>query len=172
MGKFKFLFLVALCLACASADQQQNQPTPNIVLPNVSRAVHPAELVKAGIHWRAMEAPAFLKAKRERRPIMMYLHDETCEPCTVMERATLNDPEVVARLNSEFMPILVSDEMKKEVEESMGQLILPAIVFLNPDGEHLLTIQGFVPPSKFKFVLEVILSESLKHYEPTETVLL
>lgn len=109
-----------------------------------------------GIQWYEMNAHAFDKAERESRPIMLYLHDDTCEPCIVFERATLHDPEIIKRLNEEFVPVLVDEEMKQEVEKAFGQSIFPTVIFLRPTGEHLITIQGFVPPSKFKLVLEAL----------------
>ncbi len=103
-----------------------------------------------------MNAHAFFKAQREDLVIMLYLRDETCEPCLIFDRATLSDPGIVKKVNREFVPMLVGEEMKQEVEAAFGMSIYPTVIFLRPTGEHLITIRGFVPPSKFKLVLEAI----------------
>ena len=141
-------------MICCAGNHQATAIAPENKFPEAAPAEK--DLCKGGIQWYEMNAHALLKAERESRIIMLYLHDAACEPCVIFERATLGDPEVVAKLNREFIPIWVSDVMKWEIEDAFGQIVYPSIIFLDSEGNHLLTIQGFVPPSKFEIVLEAL----------------
>ena len=158
MKILKILFV--LFLSCCGTRATPETPTIVIQEEPESKLVEVAasekDLEKPGIQWYEMNAHALLTAKREGRVIMLYLHDASCEPCVIFERAVLGDPEVITKLNREFVPIRANDEVRQEVEEAFGRVVYPTIIFMRPNGQHLLTIQGFVPPSKFEIVLEAL----------------
>jgi thioredoxin-related protein len=165
VGKIKFGLLLLLLTCCTpSADQplQKQKPPLTIHIPATAKSVKAidqskkADVATDKIQWQEMSGATFLQAESERKLIMLYFNDPTCEMCTVFERATLADPRVVANINEHFVPIIVPDKMKEEVLNAFGQLITPSVMFLSPDGEHLITIPGFVPPSKFNRILEVM----------------
>ena len=53
---------------------------------------------------------AAIEAINQNKPLFISIHTETCQPCRVMHRTTLQDPSVVAYINSRYVPLLVDGE--------------------------------------------------------------
>jgi thioredoxin-related protein len=158
MRKIRSVLLSLLLLAgCASRADTPNTITLEATEKDVSPiALQADRSLQKGIEWWDMSARALMKASREGKLVMLYIGDDTCEPCVIMDRATLSDPEVIRVLNESAVSIMMSDEMRQKIETQVGGLILPTVMFLDSKGQHLVTFQGFVSPSQFKAALDVL----------------
>lgn len=73
-----------------------------------------------------------------------------------MERSTFQDPRVIQDLNEWFMPVWLNIEEHLGNAVALGISATPATVFLTPNGTHIVTIHGVIPPSDFLKVLDVV----------------
>jgi YHS domain-containing protein len=62
------------------------------------------------VHWRHDFRSAAIEAINQNKPLFISIHTETCQPCRVMHRTTLQDPSVVAFINSRCVPLLVDGD--------------------------------------------------------------
>jgi thioredoxin-related protein len=110
----------------------------------------------ARVQWREPIVRTLVEAQQKQKVIIMYFHLGGCHYCQLMESSTLKHPQVVKRLNDGFIPVWVNIEENLENARAVGIRTTPAVVFLMPDGTHIVTIQGGIPPGDFLQVLDLI----------------
>lgn len=137
----RLLFAVVLALAACkpkvpaptTASQFRFSPRPN-------RA--------AEIHWRAWDASVFADAQKSGKPILLSLAAIWCHWCHVLDETTLSDPQVIAGLNRDFVPVRVDADQHPDVERRYILGGWPTVAFLTAEGE-ILDGGTYVPPAAF-----------------------
>jgi len=66
-------------------------------------------LALAEIHWREWGQDAFDLAAEQHKPILLDISAAWCHWCHVMDDKTYQDPEVVSRVERDFIPIRVNN---------------------------------------------------------------
>jgi uncharacterized protein YyaL (SSP411 family) len=89
------------------------------------------------ITWYEWHEESFELADTLDLPVMLYITAPWCEPCHLMEKTTLSDPDVVATLNDDFIPILVDADKRPDVDSRYNKGGWPTTAFLNASGEVL-----------------------------------
>jgi uncharacterized protein YyaL (SSP411 family) len=89
------------------------------------------------ITWYEWHEESFELADTLELPVMLYITAPWCEPCHLMEKTTLSDPEVVATLNDDFIPILVDADKRPDVDSRYNRGGWPTTAFLNAKGDVL-----------------------------------
>jgi len=79
-----------------------------------------------------------------------------------MEAESFLQPEIAKFLTKNFIPIRVDVDKEKEIASSYFVRSLPTSWFLEPDGEKITSIPGYVNPKLFMTILKYIASESYK----------
>jgi uncharacterized protein YyaL (SSP411 family) len=92
---------------------------------------------KLPITWYEWHEESFELAETLDLPVMLYITAPWCEPCHLMEQTTLADPDVVATLNDDFIPILVDADKRPDVDSRYNRGGWPTTAFLNAEGEVL-----------------------------------
>ena len=92
---------------------------------------------KLPITWYEWHEESFELAETLDLPVMLYITAPWCEPCHLMEETTLADPDVVATLNDDFIPILVDADKRPDVDSRYNRGGWPTTAFLNAEGEVL-----------------------------------
>jgi len=87
--------------------------------------------------WYEWEEDSFRLADALDLPIMLYITAPWCEPCHLMERTTLADPEVVSAINDSVIPILVDADKRPDVDRRYSKQGWPTTAFVNAEGEVL-----------------------------------
>jgi uncharacterized protein YyaL (SSP411 family) len=87
------------------------------------------------ITWYEWDEETFELADTLELPVMLYITAPWCEPCHLMEETTLVDPDVVATINGEFLPILVDADKRPDVDSRYNKGGWPTTAFLNAEGE-------------------------------------
>jgi thiol:disulfide interchange protein DsbD len=103
--------------------------------------VKPVEAAPAAVESKAVWYRSFdeaLSAARESgKPIFVDVWSTWCKSCDAMERTTLKDPEVLARLDKyvllKFQAEDPTDPEIKKVLDALGVLGQPFLVFLQTD---------------------------------------
>ncbi|MCL7454828.1 MAG: DUF255 domain-containing protein [Anaerolineae bacterium] len=87
--------------------------------------------------WYEWEEDSFRLADELDLPVMLYITAPWCEPCHLMERTTLAEPEVVTAINDTVIPILVDADKRPDVDRRYSKQGWPTTAFLNAQGEVL-----------------------------------
>jgi len=87
------------------------------------------------ITWYEWEEDTFELAATLELPVMLYITAPWCEPCHLMERTTLADPDVAAAINDDFLPIMLDADKRPDVDRRYNNGGWPTTAFLTPDGE-------------------------------------
>lgn len=107
------------------------------------------------ITWYDWHEESFELAGTLELPVMLYLTAPWCEPCHLMEETTLADPDVVAAINDDFLPILVDTDKRPDVDSRYNKGGWPTTAFLNADGE-VLESHNFLTAAQMMAVLQRI----------------
>jgi thioredoxin-related protein len=111
----------------------------------------------ARIEWHPYEA-GMARSRFEKKKAFVYFHAEWCTYCADMDRKTFTNPEVVAVLNRNFIPIRVDSDREKAVASLYRVKGLPDIWFLSETGEVIGHRPGFIPPDQMVKVLSTVLA--------------
>ncbi|HJM34209.1 MAG TPA: thioredoxin domain-containing protein, partial [Candidatus Marinimicrobia bacterium] len=95
------------------------------------------------VDWYPWGKEAFLKAKKENKPIFLSIGYSTCHWCHVMEHESFEDSTVAALMNEHFISIKVDREEMPEVDHlymSVCQAMTghggwPLTIVMTPDKE-------------------------------------
>lgn len=108
---------------------------------------------KLPITWYEWHEESFELAETLDLPVMLYITAPWCEPCHLMEKTTLADPDVVATLNDDFIPILVDADKRPDVDSRYNRGGWPTTAFLNAEGE-VLESHNFLVTEQIMIVLQ------------------
>ena len=62
------------------------------------------------IAWNSSYEEALTKAKKESKPLIVVITTEQCRWCRKLEATTLQDEEIVARINNKFQAVNVTKD--------------------------------------------------------------
>ena len=93
------------------------------------------------VDWYPWGAEAFLKAKKEDKPVFLSIGYSTCHWCHVMEEESFSSPEIAKILNKYFVSIKVDREERPDIDNIYMSAVIaiagsggwPLTVFLTPD---------------------------------------
>ncbi len=74
--------------------------------------------VENPVDWYPWGEEAFLKAKRENKPIFLSIGYSTCHWCHVMARESFEDEEMAQLINEVFVPVKVDREEHPDVDST------------------------------------------------------
>lgn len=92
---------------------------------------------KLPVTWYEWGEDSFDLARALDLPVMLYITAPWCEPCHLMERTSLADPQVVQTINNGFIPILIDADKRPDVDSRYNKGGWPTSAFLNAEGEVL-----------------------------------
>ncbi|RJQ07021.1 MAG: thioredoxin domain-containing protein, partial [Bacillota bacterium] len=115
-----------------------------------------------GIAWREWGQEAFDEATRQRKPILLDISAVWCHWCHVMDEKVYSDPEVIAKANSDFIPVRVDTDRRPDVNSRYNMGGWPTTAFLTPEGE-ILTGATYLPPEDMRTVLSEVASFYRRH---------
>ncbi|KKL83075.1 hypothetical protein LCGC14_1978390, partial [marine sediment metagenome] len=135
------LYIVITLLAAAPAYSKEgamnrlaNESSPYLL----KHATNPVD-------WYPWGDEAFLKAKKEDKPIFLSIGYSTCHWCNVMEEESFSDPEVAALMNEVFVSIKVDREERPDIDS----VYMSASILITGTGGWPLTI--LMTPDKKPF---------------------
>jgi len=135
--------------------------------------------LSAQIYWQPLDE-AFQRARFQNRLLLIYLYTPWCSPCVMMDQNVWNQPLIAnyatanfhcVRLNAEardsipfngtlfpYLPELHANQLAYLLLE--GNMQYPALVLMEPSGEVLLVLRGYLKPA---------LVDTLLHYFATRS---
>ncbi|MBL0716903.1 MAG: thioredoxin family protein [Desulfosarcina sp.] len=113
------------------------------------------------IHWYSYDEGLEL-AKTENKKVFLHFWASWCGYCTKMATQTFNDSSVADYLNTNFIPIKINTDKKKNLALKYKVRGLPDTWFLTDKGENITNLAGYIPPDRLLPVLKYIFTDSYK----------
>ncbi len=106
------------------------------------------------IVWNNSYDQALVKAKKEGKPLMVLITSETCRWCRKLESTTLQDDEIVSRINLSFQAVNVTKD-KSIYPKNLSAKMVPMSYFIDPrNGKILYSIPGFWGTEDYNSILD------------------
>ncbi len=128
------------------------------------------------IDWVAYDV-GLAKAKAEEKHVFIDFTTKWCGWCKKMDKETFSRPDVIEMINSNFVPVKVDGDSKRELDidgykiteknltrREFGVRGFPAFWFLKPDGTKLAVIHGY---KKADYMMQAF--EFIKDYKYDST---
>lgn len=103
-----------------------------------------------------------LAAENEGKKIFLSFYADWCTFCAKMDKETFKEPAIAAYLNQHFISIRVDTEKEADIARKHFVRGLPMTWFMEPDGEKISSLPGYIPPEMFIQILKFIESDSYK----------
>ncbi len=152
---------LASCLAACAACTPGAAPPPRAAVAPPARVPFEARwdaTPKAPLAWSDFTPATFTRARAVGRFVVLDGFAEWCHWCHVMEAVTYHDPAVREILDAHFVAAKVDVDARPDIEERYDAWGWPATVIFTPDGRELGKYRGFIPPERFREILEAVVA--------------
>jgi len=134
MGKQLLLLLLLLLffVSCSQSEEQQNNNTNlngTITMPTVDKVY-------------SNYKEAFIVAKKRNRPVFILFTTKYCRWCIKLKETTLKEQEIIKRLNSEFI-VLLLDKSHSEYPSKYRVTAVPSVYITDKNEEIFTSIVGY-----------------------------
>lgn len=145
------------------------RPALAAVLLSLGAVLLAASAVDGGegaIRWRSLSEGQRI-ARKERKPVVVDFYvPSSCPRCARMEQSVYSVPEVIERMNRDFVPVRIDlsrelDVWEKDLGERYGYREDCLLLFLDPDGRIVadpagrdLCFADYIPPDRFMEYLD------------------
>ena len=104
--------------------------------------------LSADIVWQKDIPTALQLAKKEHKPVMVFVEGETCRWCKKMKHRTLSDESVDKRLQS-YISVKVFRENKEDIKDLPEIQGVPSIFFMTAEQKILESVIGYYTVEDF-----------------------
>jgi len=125
---------------------------PSVEQPSEAQ---PTSESQAQITWADSFDKAVAQSKAENKPLMIEFFVTYQQWCKMLDEKTLADPQIVD-LSRQFVCVRVDGKDQAELAKKYGVKGYPATVFLNPQGEVVQRVIGFVPARPFELEMKPV----------------
>jgi uncharacterized protein YyaL (SSP411 family) len=109
------------------------------------------------IAWRDWSPETFAVAERLNRPVLLNLTAVWCHSCRLMDETTFADPDLIALINDNFVPLRVDADRLPHVQDRYTAGGWPTNAFLTPTGEVLWSAT-FVTAEQLRAVADSVMA--------------
>ncbi len=109
------------------------------------------------------------RAKKENKNIVVDFYTDWCHWCKVMDEKTFQEENVKKKLQKRFVTVRLNAEdanatatykgnsyTNVQLTRAFGVTGYPTLAFLEPDGDIITTVPGYVPAETFVYILDFI----------------
>ena len=114
---------------------------------------------KLKIVWQAWSDDVFVKAKAEKKLVLLDLGARWCHWCHVMDENTYSDPEVIKLLREKYIPVHVDQDARPDLANRYEDYGWPATVVFKWDGTELAKRRGYIPPKPMASMLQAFVDD-------------
>jgi uncharacterized protein YyaL (SSP411 family) len=108
------------------------------------------------VNWRKDADAALDESVRENKPLLVMVTAPWCSYCHKMLRQTFPDPRVAARINEQFVPIVLDADEYAELIQQLKIEAMPTILIVAPDRKIIHRSTGFKTAVQFEATLAAI----------------
>ena len=109
------------------------------------------------VEWYPWGEEAFVKAKKENKPVILSIGYSTCHWCHVMEKESFEDEKTAEAMNRDFVSIKVDREERPDLDSVYMKYVMattggggwPMTVFLTPDRKPFYGGTYFPPEDRY-----------------------
>lgn len=157
--------LVSVSTSCA---QQEKQVSADVNQVSVDTTEKVSEF-----KWYSFDE-GMKKAKAENKYIILDFYADWCKWCTVMEEKTYLEESVLKFIEEKYVPIQIDTEANEtltyegktytngQFSAAVGVTGLPTTAWLNPKGEFLTTLSGYIKAPQFIDIIGYVADGSLE----------
>lgn len=120
-----------------------------------------ANLLASDIGWSDTYDQAQAKAKKESKPLLVLITSEQCRWCRKFEATTLQDEDVITKVNSKFVAVHVTRD-KSVYPKNLTAKMVPMSYFLDENGKVLYSMPGYWPVEDYQSILDDALGKYKK----------
>lgn len=114
-------------------------------------------LFGADVVWQETFAAASAKAKKESKPLLVLITSEQCRWCRKLEQTTLQDQDVISKLNSKFITVHVTRD-KSIYPKNLTAKMVPMNYFLDANGKVIYSMPGYWAVEDYQSILDDAIS--------------
>jgi hypothetical protein len=118
------------------------------------------------LNWLDWSKAAFLRAKKEKKPILLGISARWCHWCHTMDRLTYSKKEIIDFISQNFIPIRVDTDARPEINDRYNVGGWPTTAILAHDGE-IVSAATYVSPEHMVHFLEDAMGR-FKKYTPVK----
>ena len=111
------------------------------------------------IEWHSYQ-DGMQRGKFEKKKVFLHFYADWCMYCKKMEQSTFKDPEVIAALNQDFIPIRINTDLDPDTTQLYGVKPIPDTWFIYESGEPIGNRPGFISADQMKVLLKLINEQS------------
>lgn len=113
----------------------------------------------AAIEWQPWSDAIFDQAKRENKFVLLDLEAVWCHWCHVMNETTYKTPEVIALIQSRYIPVRVDQDSRPDLSNRYEDYGWPATVVFGSSGGEIVKRQGYIEPRQMVAMLKAIIAD-------------
>lgn len=110
----------------------------------------------SGMQWYNTYDAGFEVAKAQGKPMLVYGWAIWCKFCEKLHKEVYPDPRVKPILENDFVLIAIDLDSNRADSQKFAIQYPPKLIFLDPNGEEIITIPGYVPAETLLPILEQI----------------
>jgi len=119
----------------------------------------PTSKKSAAIEWQPWSDAIFDQAKRENKFVLLDLEAVWCHWCHVMDETTYKTPEVIALIQSKYIPVRVDQDSRPDLSNRYEDYGWPATVVFGGAGGEIVKRQGYIEPREMVAMLKAIIAD-------------
>ena len=93
------------------------------------------------LEWEHDYNKALQRAKKENKPVYLFIGADVCHHCERFKRETLSDKKLIERMKKEYILLYMSRD-RHNIPDGYVTFGVPMQYFLTPDGKIIAQIQG------------------------------
>ena len=97
----------------------------------------------AGIAWHSNVQEAMRQSAAQNKPMLVLVKARWCGPCHQMLEQTFPNPAVAARVNNQFVPLLIDADEQAAFVQSLGVEAMPTVLVISPQQKITGRFTGF-----------------------------
>ncbi len=87
-------------------------------------------------------------ANDKNKSVFVVFESDTCSYCVQLRQNTLNNPEVMDKLNESYVVTIVNINDNPEIANKYNVYATPTMVILDGNGNEIKSIQGYYGPEE------------------------
>jgi thiol:disulfide interchange protein len=108
------------------------------------------------IEWQSY-TDGMARGKFEKKKVFLHFYAVWCAACKTMADSTFKDPDVIAFLNKDFIPIKVDVDIYKQTSALYKVQLLPDTWFIAENTDIIGHQPGYISPEQLKKILKSLL---------------
>jgi thiol-disulfide isomerase/thioredoxin len=129
-------------------------------------AVSTSAAQAAGVAWHGNLQEAAQQAAAQHKPLLVMVKARWCGPCHKMLEQTFPNPAVAARINSQFVPVLLDADEHAAVVQSLGVEAMPTVLVIAPDRKVTGRLTGFQSAAQLDAQLAALAPPPVRQIAP------